>query len=445
VGNRRRRLFVTLNRMKHLYDWTWVETEVARAMDAWSECASAPAAQAAVRFTASEQQAREKAYDAELLTVEREARRAARTKAERLETQDRIVASFARFAASALGLERAAVNLLTNDFLPAGTKLARWSKQFDASLSTADIMQACRNTWTACGLQALLGEPIRITPAIVGYSLLYPYSDNFLDRADVSREAKLRFSERFRGRLRGEQLNAADDRETAVWALVTLIEEQYPRADFPDVFACLLAIHRAQEGSIAQLRSGADGGGADVLRMSCAKGGSSVLADACLARGWMSVEESRFSFAWGVLLQLGDDLQDLREDMQRGSVTLFSRGAETGIPLDGLVMQLLSFSDRVANQMYELTEGTETLKKLMRMSWRSLIIGAVANAHEFFSPAFVMEAERSSPFRFEFLRSRHERLTSKQGLYTALFDAFYEAREDEDELPRPACPIRRHR
>ncbi len=430
--------------MKHLYDWTWVEAEVARTMGVWRECASAPAAQPGVRFTAHEQQVREKAYDAELLTVEREARRTARTGAERTAMQDRIVASFARFAGSALGLEAEAVSLLTNDFLPAGTKLTRWAKQFDASLSTADILQACRNGWTACGLQALLGEPMETTPAIFGYSLIYPYSDNFLDRADIGREAKLEFSQRFLARLRGEEIASGDDREASLWALVRLIEEQYPRADFPDVYACLLAIHRAQEESIAQLRNGHEHSATEVLKISCAKGGSSVLADACMARGWMSGEESRFAFAWGVLLQLGDDLQDLHEDLQRGSVTLFTRAAMTGVPLDTLVMQLLSFCDCVASQMDELNEdteahgGTEVLKKLMRMSWRSLIVGAVANAHQYFSPAFVVEAERSSPFRFQFLRSRHARLTSKQGLYTSLFDTFYESREGGDGLTTDA-------
>lgn len=398
-------------------------------MAMWHECASAPAVQAGACFTPREQQAREKAYDAEMLTVEREARRNVRGRAARIAMQDRIVASFGRFAASALGLEAAAVNLLTNDFLPAGTKLTRWAKQFDYGLSTADIMQACRNAWTACGLQALLGEPIGITPSILGYSLIYPYSDNFLDRPEIAREAKLEFSRRFRSRLRGEEIVTVDDREVSLWALVTLIEEQYPRADFPDVYACLLAIHRAQEESLAQLRNGEDHSAAEALRMSCAKGGSSVLADACMARGWMSEDESRFAFAWGVLLQLGDDLQDLREDIERGSVTLFTRAAAMGVQLDALVMQLLSFSDRVASQMDELKDGSDVLKKLMRMSWRSLIIGAVANAHEYFSPAFVMEAERSSPFRFQFLRSRHERLASKQGLYDSLFDAFYEGSE----------------
>jgi hypothetical protein len=302
----------------------------------------------------------------------------------------------------------------------------------------ADIIQACRNAWTACGLQPLLGERIGITPSILGYSLLYPYSDNYLDREDISSEAKLRFSERFRGRLLGEKFRAQDYREAALWTLVQLIEEQYPRTPYPQVFDCLLAIHRAQEESIAQLRSSTHSGDTEVLRISCTKGGSSVLTDACLAHGWLTVEESRFAFEWGVLLQLGDDIQDVREDMRRGSVTLFSRAAALGRPLDGLVIQLLNFSEQVGDRMDHLPNGTETLKKLLRISWRSLIVGAVANSHEFFSSEFLEEAERWSPFRFEFLRTRNIRLSSRQGLYAVLFDAFLDAGEGDDgELPPP--------
>ena len=66
--------------------------------------------------------------------------------------------------------------------------------------------------------------------------MLYPYSDNYLDQVDISREAKLRFSQRFRGRLQGDEAFADDDREAAIWTLVGLIEEQYPRVDFPEVF-----------------------------------------------------------------------------------------------------------------------------------------------------------------------------------------------------------------
>jgi hypothetical protein len=431
--------------MGQIYSWSWVQAQVAQIIEVWDRGAT-PSAQNGPQYSLKVQQKREQAYDQALQDVERELRRAPRTKAERINTQDRIVASFARFSAAALDLEEETVRILTEDFLPVGSKLARWARQFDESLSMADIIQACRNAWTACGLQPLLGERVGLTPSILGYSLLYPYSDNYLDREDISAEAKLRFSERFRDRLCGERLSAHNYREAALWTLVRLIEEQYPRARYPQVFDCLLAIHRAQEESIAQLRSGNHPGDAELLRMSCAKGGSSVLADACLAHGFLSGEESLFAFEWGVLLQLGDDLQDVREDIRRGSLTLFSRAAVLGSPLDSLVIQLLNFSEHVAARMDHLPHGTEMLKKLLRMSWRSLIIGAIANSHEFFSPRFLEDAERWSPFRFEFLRARNERLTTRQGLYAILFEAFLESRESDDgELPMPQNQNSSHR
>ena len=306
-----------------------------------------------------------------------------RSKAGREEIYDRVVAAFARFSATALDLGDDAIELLTDDFLPVGTQLGRWARQFDPTLSKADIIQASRNAWTACGLQPLLGESVKLTPAILGYSLLYPYSDNYLDRDGVTREAKLRFSRRFRERLRGDSAAAGDDREAAVWALVKLIEEQYPRAVYPQVFDCLLAIHRAQEESLAQVRSACSVD--ELLRVSCAKGGSSVLADACLAQPRLSDEESGFAFDWGVLLQLGDDVQDIRDDLQRGSVTLFSGAAARGERLDDLVRQLLNLSEQVSARMERMPNGGKTLKGLLRMSWRSLILMAVAESHAFFS------------------------------------------------------------
>lgn len=72
------------------------------------------------------------------------------------------------------------------------------------------------------------------------------------------------------------------------------------------------------------------------------------------------------------------------------------------------------------------------------MSWRSLIVGAVADSHEFFSQEFLADAESYSPFRFEFLRTRRDRMTTRRGLYPALFDAFLETPDDGDsELPAP--------
>ena len=414
--------------MRELYSWPWVEAQTARCSELWNGCALGTLSPLP-RFSIREQRRREKAYDDGLRAVKREARRAPRSRAERLGMQERIVAIFPGFAATALGLEGAATELLTDSFLPIGTRLARWARAFDPTISMADTIQGCRNAWTCGGMQALLGEPMELTHSTLAYSLLYPYSDNYLDQAGLGREDKLAFSERFRRRLCGERIFAQNAREAAIWALVQLIEEQYPRATYPQVFDCLLAIHRAQQDSIGQLERGGreELDAADVLRITCAKGGTSVLADACLARPWLTAEEISFSFDWGVLLQLGDDLQDVQEDLERGSVTLFTLAAGRGMELDDLVRQLLHLSQVVADRMDPLPHGTATMKRLLRMSWRSLILMAVANAHRFCSAAFMAELEECSGFRFDFLRARNQKLDDRDGLFPRIFEAFLEA------------------
>jgi len=376
--------------------------------------------------------------------VQREARKAPRTVSERMQIRQGIVDVFPRFAAIALGLEGEAIQLLTDGFLPAGTQLAKWARQYDPTLSHEDIIQACRNAWTACGLQALLGEEMCVTPSILGYSLLYPYSDNFLDRETVSTADKLRFSARFRERLLGKKPAAVSPHEAAVWAMVQLIERQYPRRQFPQVFDCLLAIHNAQEQSIAQLKSGGLCDDQELLRISCAKGGTSVLADACLVRGSLDDAESCFSFDWGVLLQLGDDLQDVRDDRRRGSSTLFTRAVAEGVPLDNLAAQLLNFSQHIAAGMDRFPDRDAVLRELLRMSWRSLIVMAVANVPEYFTPQFLEALERCSPFRFDFLRKRNKRFLGQQGLYAVLFDAFIETADEPASLLAQANSLSRN-
>jgi hypothetical protein len=346
-------------------------------------------------------------------------------------------------------------------------QLARWAHRFDPSLSQAGITQAARNAWTACGMQPLFGAPLRLTPAILAYSLLYPYSDNYLDQAHVTHEDKVRFSERFRSRLRGALL-AAEPIEHEIGTMVRLIEDQFPRSRHPEVFDALLAIHAAQEESMRQLDECDRLEPDELLRISCAKGGTSVLADACLVRGSLDASESEFAFLWGVMLQLGDDLQDVREDLERGSDTLFTRAIRAGRPLDALVEQLLNFAAMVGDRMDALAaveevascsptlatraryedgarelgvgHGLAVHKALLRMSWRSLILMAVGQAHEYFTPAFLARMEPYSPFRFGFLRKRREKLQGDRGLFQRLFEIVMKSEGENcfSGLPSPA-------
>ena len=416
---------------------SWVKSHVAHSIDLWNACVPRDLPCAA-RYTKSEQKKREEAYDEGVRSIEDELQNHTQTKSERAAQQDRLIASFGRFATTALGLEDDAVRMITRDFIPVGTELARWTRRFDPQMTKMDIIQACRNAWTACGLQPILGRATQLTPSILAYSLMYPYSDNYLDRDEVPADAKARFSARFRERLCGNLPSPLNEREAALWTLVAMVEEEYPRDNFPQVFDSLLAIHAAQERSIAQLKNGGSSTDDEVLEISCEKGGTSVLADAFLAKGTLSDPEARFAFNWGVLLQLGDDLQDLRDDLRRQSATLFTRAVRLHQPLDAVVSQLLAFSDRVAAGMDELPHASPMLRSLLRMSWRSLIVEAVADLRPLFTGRFLRALEPTSPFRLRFLRKRHKRLTRRQGMFESLFDVLIEDHNDEPvRLPLP--------
>jgi len=430
--------------MLETFNWAWVESQTARAAAAWHACAAQPIP-SSPWFNQLEQRRRERAFDKAMRAVEHEIPAGQVAPSNRQAVQRRLAAVFPSFACKALGLGPEASGFIADGFLPAGVEFARASRCFDASLAMAPIIQACRNAWTVCGLQPLLGEPLCVTPSIIGYSLLYPYTDNYLDNAGKSAAAKHAFCRRFRERLRGVQISAHDAHESAVWALVNLIECQYSRVTFPQVYYTLLAIHQAQEASIAQLGAGRVCAESEILRISFAKGGTSVLADAALVRGWLYPHESRLAFDWGALLQLGDDLQDVEEDLRRGSDTLFTRAIAAGLPLDTLATQLLNFSHQVGLAIDGFSSGSAAFKELLRASWRSIIVSAIGNTQEFYSPAFLAALEPFSPFRFAFLRERNQYLAGRQGLFAAVFSAFVEPEYTAPLPPFPAEPWRKQR
>jgi hypothetical protein len=381
------------------------------------------------------QAAREPLLDAFVQAIQSEARHPPRTRAERHAAHQRSSAAFAGFGRGALGFDDSHLQLLLGGgFSSIGTLMARRARAFDPAVNLADVLQASRNAWTACGLQMLFGRAMELTPSIFAYSMLYPYSDNYLDDPAVEPSAKRGFSARFGARLEGAGPAPANRHEDAIWRLVALIESQYPRSASPRVYESLLAIHGAQERSLL-LRRAARGGEVDVESLCFAKGGASVLADAFLAAGEPSPAQARFAFFWGVLLQLCDDLQDLAEDLRDGALTLFSRDAGR-IPLDGLTNRTLHYTRAVMAMLAGLPgEPPLALTQLIRRSSLSLIVRAASDASEFYSPEYARFLESRSPFRLAFLEERRRTMNQRSGLLVRLFEAFLAGDDDEPAFP----------
>jgi len=314
-------------------------------------------------------------------------------------------------------------------------EFVRQTRRFDSGLDFNDVFQACRNMWVMAVLQTVLGMPVRLTPSIFAYSLLYPYTDNLIDDPRISSADKALFSSNFRRRLAGELPQPGSHAERKIFTLVEMIEGEFQRTDYPGVYDSLLAIHEAQTRSAQLIHSGDSLSDAEIFEISIAKGGASVLADGCLVAGSLTHDQERFLFGYGAYLQLLDDIQDAREDRAAGLHTIFSRGDEV---LEAKVNRTYWFGEGVIRGLPLFgRHHLDVFASLMQKSKDLLIIGAVAQHPELYSPEYISAMEEHSPFRCSYIRRHGEQFVP----YNSMLLSAVEALTFDDDAPEEA----RHR
>ena len=327
------------------------------------------------------------------------------------ELETRLRPGMVQFAKTALRLDDAAIDFIeTSGLIRATQDFARMARRFDPGISGEDIYQAGRNVMTAALIQLLLGLPVEVTPSIFAYSMLYPYTDNYLDDPLVPSATKRAFNERFARRLQGEPVTAANRHEEIISELVGMIEAQWNRARYPAVYASLLAIHTAQARSLNLVAPGASPFELDVLGISFEKGGTSVLADGYLAAGDLTFDQARYLFGYGAFTQLMDDLEDIQADRSEGRLTIFSQTVP-GWKLDQVTNQFIDFGRRVFLDMDAFT--TPAVPPLLNLAARCLdpiLIDLANQASAHYSGSVLREYERHNPFRFGAVRKQRDRL-----------------------------------
>jgi hypothetical protein len=309
--------------------------------------------------------------------------------------------------------------LFTAEAMEATRQFVREARAFAPAITDDSLFQALRNLWVTHSVQLFLRSPIALSPAIFAYSMLYPWTDNCLDDLRLARAAKIAFGDWLALRLAGVEAAPRDLHAEQVCRLVGMIERLYPRAEFSEVYLSLRAIHQAQMQSLDQQNASRTWDELALLDLSIAKGGTSVLTDACLVRGWLTDEESEFMFAYGVLLQLMDDLQDLRDDLANGHMTIFTRQASLGL-LDEITSRLWAFTRKVLRSLSGFASTQPcSLKSLIQGNLRLLLLQTVARHQEFYTPSFVAALEASSPVRFCYLARQEKTLAGRYSQVSA--------------------------
>jgi hypothetical protein len=336
--------------------------------------------------------------------------------------EDSIIASAVKkLLTFALDFEENHIRILfSNKFLEVNRQFVKTAKLFDPEISAADIFQACRNVWTMNWLQVMLGLPVEMTPSVFAYSMLYPYTDNFIDEIGISEEDKISFNERLSLRLAGENVEPVNSNEQKIYDLVGMIESQYDRQFYPGVYESILSIHSAQVKSLCLLDPELTLSDIELLNISLEKGGTSVLADGFLVAGNLTEVQKSFTFGYGAFLQLVDDLQDVHQDFNNEIKTVFTQAVKK-YPLDTYANRTYNFGDEIISSIeFFVNKNFDTILELMRKSDLLLMTESIGLANEFYTRPYYKKIERFSPFRFSFLKKEQENYSYFNSLFKKL-------------------------
>ncbi|GAA0724724.1 hypothetical protein GCM10008905_19100 [Clostridium malenominatum] len=298
-------------------------------------------------------------------------------------------------------------------FFKATKDFIKECREFDNDIDYEDIGQAMRNVWIIAIFQKIIGADIKFTKAIFGYSMLYPYTDNYLDDPSVSMEHKKDFNIRLSRRLKGEPIIGVNSHEEKVYKLIECIEAIFKREEYKKVYEKLLLIHAGQIKSLSQQETVSIPYEKDILGISIEKGGASVLVDGYLINGMLTKDEEIFAYGYGFLLQLCDDLQDVKDDLKNSHMTLMSQLAGKYY-LDVITNKLINLTIKVVEDAKCFRgDNTQELKNLIKNNCIIMILFAIVNNRDFYSKEYIDLVEKSLPFTLEYIDTIKSKLKNK--------------------------------
>jgi hypothetical protein len=319
--------------------------------------------------------------------------------------------------------------ILSDEFKDVSKDFFYKARDFGPELSPENIYQAMRNVWIMNGLQLMMDKPVKITPSVFAYSMIYPYSDNLLDDPGITDTKKKQFSDRFKRRLYGIETEPESYEESQLFKLVSMIEIEFPRHRYPELYYSLYAIQHGQTNSLELI--GQNGiSDKEVQEICFEKGGASVLADGYLVAGKLGRQQEQALFGYGVYLQLLDDIQDIVEDSKAFTKTMFS--CLQGKDMGKFVNRTIHFGRTVLEEMhcFKGVKNNDFLN-LMNRSIETMIIESAGQNDKRYTKHYLNQLETFSPLHFSFLREKRSKSRSQR---LVLFQKYFEQARSGDPV-----------
>lgn len=275
----------------------------------------------------------------------------------------------------------------------------RHVRLFAPELSLEDIGQALRNYIVYAMFKVIHQSSEGFSLAGFGYSMLYPFTDNYIDSTSYTEKEKAEYNNIIRAQIEGREVHPKTVHQQKTVDLLRAIESEYPRTKDSFAYLLLLMMLEAQENSIRAQHRNTLLTPEERLDISLYKGGVSVLIDRFFVRKELNEEELILYLGFGFFLQLADDLQDIRTDSEQGHQTILTVDLSPAQE-ESIVNKMLNF---VHNTLGVFRAENDVFKNFVLANCYQLIFTSVVRSREFFSPEYLEQIEKCLPVKANYL------------------------------------------
>ena len=266
-------------------------------------------------------------------------------------------------------------------------------RTFAPELSFEDIGQATRNYIVFAMFKIMHKEYSGFNKAAFGYSMLYPFTDNYIDSKSNTPKDKKIYNQLIHDKIKGLPTSPISTHHRKTCELIGAIESLYPRDNHSDIYKLLLQMLDAQELSIKQQHSDLMLSKEERLDISIYKGGISVLIDRYFVQKELTEKDILFYLGFGFFLQLADDLQDIGDDSSKGHSTLLTY--DTSCPeVEKVVNKILHFLHHITK---DYQPDNISFKEFVLSSSYLLILSSVIGSKKFFSQSYLDRMNKHLP------------------------------------------------
>ena len=244
--------------------------------------------------------------------------------------------------------------------------------------------QGIRNYIVYKMISELCGVSRDFCKAAYGYSMLYPVTDNYID-SNRSFDEKAEYNQYIKEHIEGKDPDPKDEHQLETGMLLDAIQSEFPRKENKELYALLLLMLDAQATCLKQQNVHEKLSIDDRLNISIYKGGTSVLFDRFLVRKQVTESDFLSYIGLGFFLQLADDLQDIKEDGERGHHTIFTYRKDSDY-LEKTVNKLLQY---IRHVLEKLQTSNQPFKEFLLFNCYHLVYLSVIMSKEFFTQEYL--------------------------------------------------------